>query len=533
MKIFTARQIAAIDRYTIDHEPIADIDLMERAALRMTNHLGAYIRFRHPLFFFAGPGNNGGDALAMARLYAEEGYPVTVFLFDAGRPLSPSCATNRQRLADLGKARLHTITTEADFPIIPRHVAVVEGLFGAGLTRSLEGVAAALVRHINASSARIFAIDMPAGLMAEDNHGTPPENIIHAWATFTLHFPKMSLLFPENERFSGRVEVVDIALHPRIIADTPTPFRLTGEEDLRGLFPRRRRFAHKGDYGHALLIAGSYGKTGAAILATQGCLRSGAGLVTTHTPRCGVPILQGTLPEAMCSIDPHEAFFTEMPPLEKFNAIGVGPGLGTALQTGDALRELLKNAHVPMVLDADALNLIALSPEGLSLIPRGSVITPHPGEFRRLIAGLTSGVTSPENTSGEEPSGGSDPITGWQRLELQRELSRRHDLVILLKGAFSTITLPNGDVFFNPTGNPGMATAGSGDVLTGIITALLAQGLSPAHAAIAGAYLHGLAGDMAAERITEPSMVSSDIHRNLGRAFRRFYGHPQQEIDYF
>lgn len=519
MKIFTARQIAAIDRYTIDHEPIADIDLMERAALRMTNHLGAYIRFRHPLFFFAGPGNNGGDALAMARLYAEEGYPVTVFLFDAGRPLSPSCATNRQRLADLGKARLHTITTEADFPVIPRNVAVVEGLFGAGLTRRLEGVAAALVRHINASGARIFAIDMPAGLMAEDNPDNPPENIIRAWATFTLHFPKISLLFPDNERFTGRVEVVDIALHPRIIADTATPFRLTGEEDLRGLFPRRRRFAHKGDYGHALLIAGSYGKTGAAILATQGCLRSGAGLVTTHTPRCGVPILQGAVPEAMCSIDPHEEFFSHMPPLEKFTAIGVGPGLGTDPQTGDALRELLKNAGMPMVLDADALNLIAQTPEGLSLIPRGSVITPHPGEFRRLIAGITSG---------EE-----DPLTGWQRLELQRELSRRHDLVILLKGAFSTITLPTGDVFFNPTGNPGMATAGSGDVLTGIITALLAQGLSPAHAAIAGAYLHGLAGDMAAERITEPSMVSSDIHRNLGRAFRRFYGRPQQEIDYF
>lgn len=544
MKLFTTSQIADIDRYTIVHEPITDIDLMERAALKMTDHLGAYIRYRHPLVFFAGPGNNGGDALAMARLYAGEGFPVTVYLLDLGRSLSPSCETNRQRLLDQNTARIRIITTEADFPEIPRQAAVIEGLYGAGLTRPLEGIAAALVRHLNTSGNPIFSIDLPAGLLGEDNSNNNPEHIIHARATFTLQFPKLSLLFPENEVYTGRVEVVNIGLHPHALAHTETPFHITREEDLRGLFPRRKRFAHKGAFGHALLIAGSYGKTGAALLAAQGCLRSGAGLVTIHTPRCGYPILQSAVPEAMCSIDPDEERFSRVPPLDKFTVIGIGPGLGTDPLTRTALRELLHTARVPLVLDADALNLIAQMEEGFSLIPSGTIITPHPGEFNRLIANITppAGDLPPEilppatdlaSPSGTAPLLPPPTTNSWQRLQLQRELSHRHQIVIVLKGAFTTITLPSGEVYFNPTGNPGMATGGSGDVLTGILTALLAQGLPPTAAAKAGVYIHGLAGDMAADRISEIAMASSDIHRNLGRAFRKFYGRPQQEFDYF
>nr|MBP7505567.1 bifunctional ADP-dependent NAD(P)H-hydrate dehydratase/NAD(P)H-hydrate epimerase [Prolixibacteraceae bacterium] len=349
MKLFTTNQIAAIDRYTIEHEPVTDIDLMERAALKMTNHLGAYIRYRHPLVFFAGPGNNGGDALAMARLYAGEGYPVTAYLLDTGRSLSPSCETNRQRLLDQGKARFRTIAAEKDFPEIPRQAAVIDGLFGAGLTRPLEALPAALVRHLNASGTRIYAIDMPSGLLGEDNSQTNPDHIIRARATFTLQFPKISLLFPENEAFAGRVEIVDIGLHPHALARTESPFRMTTPEELRGLFPLRKRFAHKGAFGHALLIAGSYGKTGAALLAAQGCLRSGAGLVTIHTPRCGLPILQAAAPEAMCSVDPHEEHFTQLPPTGKYAAIGVGPGLGTDPLSGTALRELLQTARTPLL----------------------------------------------------------------------------------------------------------------------------------------------------------------------------------------
>ena len=605
MKLFTTNQIADIDRYTIAHEPVTDIDLMERAALKMTNHLGAYIRYRHPLLFFAGPGNNGGDALAMARLYAGEGYPVTAYLLDTGRSLSPSCETNRQRLLDQGKARFRTIAAEKDFPEIPRQSAVIDGLFGAGLTRPLEGLPAALVRHLNASGARIFAIDMPSGLLGEDNSQTHPDHIIRARATFTLQFPKISLLFPENEAFAGRVEIVDIGLHPHALTHTESPFRMTTPEELRGLFPLRKRFAHKGAFGHALLIAGSYGKTGAALLAAQGCLRSGAGLVTIHTPRCGLSILQAAAPEAMCSVDPHEEHFTQLPPTGKYAAIGAGPGLGTNPVSGTALRNLLQTARTPLLLDADALNLIAAMPEGLSLIPSGTILTPHPGEFSRLTAGITppAGHTPPTGSPttgplpsgqapfaglpdvaatidaqnhGKQPTAGEDPITlppggaapgghlpeafsgghlpeafsgghlqeafsgshhpeafsgSWQRLQLQRELSRRHQIIIVLKGAFTTITLPSGEVCFNPTGNPGMATGGSGDVLTGIITGLLAQGLPPASAAIAGVYLHGLAADLSAERFTEPALIAGDIHRNLGRAFRKFYGRTQQEID--
>ncbi len=435
MKLFTTSQIAALDRYTIAHEPIADIDLMERAALEMAHYLDTIFPRKQPLVFFAGPGNNGGDSLAMARIIAGEGHPCKVYLLSTGRPLSPSCATNLERLKEQRKVKIKPIASEGDFPKLDPEVPVIEGLFGAGLTRPLEGLAAALVRHINCAGAPVYAIDMPAGLMGEDNGGNHPENIIKATETLTLQFPKLSLLFPENEEYAGHVEVIDIGLHPEAIATTETPFRMTTLCDIRTLFPRRKKFSHKGTYGHALLIAGGFGKMGAAVMASRACLRSGVGLLTTHVPGCGVAILQTATPETMCSIDPDEHMFSRVPELftrtanrtgleqavaafavsgaklvetagrdsgadatelygrdtgadrPKYSAIGAGPGLGTHPDTGRALFELLETATVPLVLDADALNLIAATPGGLSKIPRGSILTPHPGEYRPPFRG--------------------------------------------------------------------------------------------------------------------------------------------------
>ncbi len=533
MKIFTTGQIAAIDRYTIEHEPVTDLELMERASRKMYEYLSIVFLCKQKLLFFAGTGNNGGDALAMARMFADADYPCTVYHLVTDKPLSPSCAANLERLRKEQRAVIHPVSDENGFPLLDPEVPIIEGLFGAGLTRPLNGLPAALVRHINQSGAPVFSIDMPAGLMGEDNDGNNPENIIRAKMTLTLQFPKISLLFPGNEEYAGQVKVIDIGLHPDALALTETPFRLTEKGEVGALFPGRKRCSHKGIYGHALLIAGSYGMAGAAVLASQACLRSGAGVVTTHLPTCGYSILQATSPEILCSIDPHPRHFSEVPPLEKFTAIGVGPGLGTHPETRRAFLKLLNEAKAPLLLDADALNLLAAEKSLLSKIPAGSVLTPHPGEFRRLSGEAGATPLPGDEKEKKHPASGQVIRSGsWHRLEKQRQLSQDLGVVIVLKGDHTSITLPNGICVFNPTGNPGMATAGSGDVLTGIITGLLAQGLPSSQAAIAGVFLHGLAGDRAARKISQPALVASDIISFLGKAFREIINFRQSENGY-
>lgn len=524
MKLFSTGQIAAIDRYTIEKEPVSDLDLMERAAEEMYYYLNAVLPWKQKLHFFAGTGNNGGDALVIARKFSEADYPCTVYLPDTGRSLSSSCSTNLERLRTLGKAEIRPIVPEAGFPALDPAIPVIEGLFGAGLTRPLSGFPAALVRHINQSGAPVYSIDLPAGLMGEDNGSNNPENIIKARETLTLQFPKISLLFPENEVYAGHVELIDIGLHPEALAITETPFRIADLLEIKALFPPRKKFTHKGTYGHALLVAGSYGMTGAAVLASRACHRSGTGLVTTHIPGSGYPILQISTPETMCSVDPHEHHFSKVPQLAKYSAIGIGPGLGTHPETRGALLQLLEEAKVPLVLDADALNMLAQETNGWQKIPPGTILTPHPGEFSRLFGdeAFPSSLNQPEQST-IPPSSFTGRPNSWLRLEKQRHLSQTLGVVIVLKGANTLVTLPDGNAVFNPTGNPGMATGGSGDVLTGIITGLLAQGFTPAHAAISGVYLHGLAGDLAARKITQPALIASDIVDSLGRAFREIF----------
>jgi NAD(P)H-hydrate epimerase len=277
------------------------------------------------------------------------------------------------------------------------------------------------------------------------------------------------------------------------------------------MLPRRNVFSHKGSYGHALLIAGSFGKMGAALLASRACLRTGTGLVTIHLPACGYEIQQTYTPEVMCSIDGCEDHFSVPPPADRFAAVGAGPGLGTHPDTKDALVRLIENTKVPLVLDADALNILSSISGWQELLPENTILTPHPGEFTRLF-----GETG----------------NSWKRIELQKQQSVRYKIVIVLKGARSTISFPDGRIFFNPSGNPGMATAGSGDVLTGIILGLAAQGMAPANAAVAGVYLHGLAGDLAARRHSMPAMIASDITGCLGKAFQKIYSQREQDFSY-
>lgn len=506
MKLFTTRQIAGIDQYTIAHEPIVDIDLMERASQRMYLSVLKDIPGKAELIFLAGPGNNGGDALALARMFAARGNNCSVYRLDTGKHLSGSPAVNWQRLKEQGKAILNIISSEIEFPELGKQSIVFDGLFGSGLARPLTGLPANLVKHVNHSGCRVYAIDIPSGLMGEDNTGNNPECVVRATRTLTLQFPKISLLFPENEDFTGDIEVVDIGLHPRAIEETPTPYAIVSGTDMAGILPQRKRFSHKGNFGHALLIAGGHGKNGAAILSAGGCLRSGTGLVTAHVTSECYPVMQTTLPEVMCSVDTSGSCFSTLPPLDPYSAVGIGPGLGSNPETKLAFRKLLERIRVPMVVDADALNILSEDSALLEALPENTILTPHPGEFRRLFG---------------------DSENSWKRLQLQREMAQQYHVIILLKGAWSATALPSGEVFFNPTGNPGMATGGSGDVLTGVITGLLAQGVRPDLAAIAGAYLHGLAADIAVSRSSIPSMIASDITRHMGEAFRQIYNDGQ------
>jgi NAD(P)H-hydrate epimerase len=504
MKLFTTKQIASLDKYTIENEPISDIDLMERASLQITNWLVQKFPTERKLLFFAGPGNNGGDALAIARQMAELDYFCEVYLVDLGRELKDSPAINRHRLELQQKVHISFIKNTNDYPTITETDIVIDGLFGSGLTRPLEGLAAEIIQKINSCRNTVISIDIPSGLMGEDNSGNIAENIIQADFTLNFQFPKISFLFAENEKYVGEWEVLPIRLHPDGIAQTQTNFFYIEKEDIQQILKKRSRFGHKGTYGHALLIAGSFGKMGAAVLASKACLRSGVGLLTVQIPHLGYPIIQTTVPEAMANVDQHDYTFTEFPELSPFSAIGAGPGIGQKSNTKKALCELLEKSQVPLVIDADALNILAENKTWLEKLPENSILTPHPGEFKRLV--------------GE--SGNS-----YLNIQKQLEFSKKHKVIVVLKGAFTSISTPSGELYFNSTGNPGMATAGSGDVLTGIILGLLAQGIRPEKAAVAGVYIHGLAGDLAAREKSEISLVAGDIINFLGNAFLSFESH--------
>ena len=511
MKLFTTKQIAALDKYTIENEPVSDIDLMERASMQFTGWLANRFSTENKMLFFAGPGNNGGDAMAIARQMADLDYLCEVVLMNLGKELKGSPAINWQHLEKQGKVKLSKIGNINDFPVLGSTDVIIDGLFGSGLTRPLEGLPAEIVQKINAlnfsghptqsrvtTKNTVIAIDIPSGLMGEDNTGNISENIIRADFTLTFQFPKISFFFAENEKLVGNWEVLPIRLHPDGIAQTSTGFYLTEKEDVQQIVQKRSRFGHKGTYGHALLIAGSYGKMGAAILASKACLRSGVGLLTTHVPHLGYSIIQTAVPEAMASVDQHDSFFTEFPGLAQFSAVGVGPGINQKTNTQRALCELLEKSQLPLVIDADALNILSENKTWLEKIPANSILTPHPGEFKRLAG---------------------ESVNSYENIQKQLEFSKIYNVIVVLKGAFTSVSTPEGKLFFNSTGNPGMATAGSGDVLTGIILGLLAQGISPENAAVAGIYLHGFAGDLAAARKSEFSLVAGDITEFLCEAF--------------
>lgn len=502
MKIFTSAHIHELDKYTIEHEPIRSIDLMERAAKALTNAITEQWSNQTPVVVFAGPGNNGGDALAVARMLADHGYKVQAFLFNITNRLSDDCTTNRQRLVESKHAKNFTeVTTKFDPPVLDANTLVVDGLFGSGLNKPLAGGFASLVKYINQSPSKVVSIDVPSGLMPEDNTYNVSANIIRADVTLTLQQKKLAFMFGDNQEYLGKIKILDIRLSQEYITKTDVPYSIIEENDVRKMLLPRNDFAHKGTMGNALIIAGSYGMSGAAVLSTRACLRSGAGKVTVHTPRKNYDIMQISVPEAVMQMDHEETYFSESVDADDFDALGIGPGLGQQENTAIAMISQLRRTMCPIIADADALNILANHRAWMQQLPKNIIMTPHPKEFDRLSGAPANG--------------------DYERMQRAQEMAQRLSCYILLKGHFSALCMPSGKVVFNSTGNSGMATAGSGDVLTGIITGLLARGYSHENACILGMYLHGLAGDLAIKELGKESLVASDLIKYLPQAFIR------------
>lgn len=509
MKILSATQIKGVDSYTIENEPISSIDLMERASRAVANKICSMWNTDTPIKIFAGPGNNGGDALAIARMLSEAGYKVFVYLFNTGDKLSKDCEINKQRLLDY-QLEKQSILTDRNVEFVevvnsfaPPHLdsgdVVLDGLFGTGLSRPLNGGFASVVKYINGSPSTVVAIDVPSGLMCEDNTYNVMNHVIQADYTFTFQFPKLSFFFPENEQFVGEWSVLDIGIKDPETDITQTPYFVTEQNEMSSLLKPRSKFAHKGSVGHAVLVAGKKGMAGASILASKACLRAGVGKLTVRVPEANAQILQIAVPEAVLNVDVDHNCFSQSFDVHEFDALAIGPGLGTEAYTVQAFIEQVTLSKCPMVLDADALNILGSHRGWINQLPRKCILTPHKKELFGLI---------------------STTRNSFEELERTRELCARQQIYIVIKGAYSAVVTPEGAVYFNPTGNPGMATAGCGDVLTGIIVSLLAQGYSSEQALRLGVYLHGLAGDIAAKKLCCESVVSSDIIDNIPFAFK-------------
>jgi NAD(P)H-hydrate epimerase len=490
-------QIKEWDQYTIKNEPIASIDLMERAALKCVEWIGKQQWQKKSFKIFCGKGNNGGDGLAIARLLFELDYTVSVHILEFGKPGSEDFQINLQRLHELFFTDIFFLQSKDNFPLINTDDILIDALFGSGLNKPLEGLSAELVEHINHSKALIVSIDLPSGLFGDKT--SKGHKIVEAAYCLSFQCYKPALLMQENAPFFGAVDILDIGLHPGFLQSRNFDKQLTDHNLFKQLYKPRKTFAHKGSFGHALLIAGSYGKMGAAVLAARACVHSGAGLLSCYLPKCGYAIMQATVPEAMAMTDEHEQIVAQLPnEIEKYSVIGIGPGIGTASETQNLISFICRRYKKPLVVDADGLNCLSLQKDLLKQLPAGSVLTPHPKEFDRLF--------------GEHQN-------EFDRLITAKKYAQQFGFIIVLKSHHTLIATPSGKLFFNNTGNAGMAKGGSGDVLTGIITALVAQNYSTEDAARLGVYLHGLAGDFAAGTLSQEAMTATDIITFLPQAF--------------
>lgn len=502
IKILPIEIIRELDAYTIAHEPINSKDLMERAAFACYTWINGTIDSLQSFKIFCGMGNNGGDGLILARLLHDDGHTVEVFYVKHTQEATPENRINFAKIANIDDLII-TEVFENDATIeLSDDDIVVDALLGSGINKPVTGCLARIIEQINVFKGIIISIDIPSGLFENWQKAVSEKvSIVNADYTLSFQVPKLDFFIPENDVYVGKWVLLDIGLSYEFIENSETSHYLTQSVDLLLMYKPRKRFAHKGTYGHGLLVAGSSGKIGASVLCASAAIRSGAGLITTHIPSCGIVPMHTAVPEVMIDHDTEDEYIKDLPSdLSKYAAIAVGPGLGMMEESQKMLKLLIQESKVPLIIDADGLNILAENKTWLSFIPKNSILTPHVKEFERLTTSVNS---------------------HYERLEILTAFSARYHIYVILKGAYSAIATPSGDIFFNPTGNPGMATAGTGDVLTGILLGLKTSGYTSYETCIMGTWLHGKAGNIANKKLGEASLIASDIIKYLPAAFRK------------
>jgi ADP-dependent NAD(P)H-hydrate dehydratase / NAD(P)H-hydrate epimerase len=498
VKIFSVSQIKAWDAYTIQNEPVASIDLMQRAAESCFNWIQNEFDKANTFIIFCSTGNNGGDGLAIAKLLIENGYPVSVYIIKNNNNGSEDFQTNFERLKQVSNS-VYFLDENSSFPDLKNKI-VIDALFGTGLNKNPSGVFSKIINYINQNSETVVSIDIPSGLYVDKSSVlSNSETIVKATYTLTFQNQKLAFLMPENDNYVGKIILLNIGLSNEFEEKEDAQFIFTDEKLIKKIYRERSAFSNKGNFGYACMLAGSYGMMGAAVLSSKACLRSGVGKLTCFTCKTGYDIIQASVPEAMCKTFGNK-FVKDVRDFEDFDVIGIGPGIGKHFSHKELLQNLFSNFKKPLVIDADALNVLSENTPLYKSIPKGSILTPHPKEFQRLFGKTNS---------------------DFERINLALSKAKELDIYIILKGHFTFIATPEEKGFFNSTGNAGMATAGAGDVLTGIITGLLAQNYSSLEACILAVYLHGLAGDIAAEKLSEEALIAGDITENLGAAFKQ------------
>ncbi len=500
MKIFTIDKIREADQYTIKHEPISSVNLMERAATAATEFVKSRAAKGAKFLIVCGPGNNGGDGLVMARLLSVEGYRVQVLILNLSNKFSQDFQINRQRLqADNNIDVWEWMSMPDLLPIIEDDTYIVDAILGSGLSKPLSGFLAQVVQWLNNLPNITISIDIATGLYADKPNDYQKDTIVQPDYTLSFQFPKLAFMMPENDIYVGEWQVLDIGLARDYIEQTHTNYSLIYSKVLKPILKGRSKFMHKGQAGHLLLIAGSMGKMGAALLSAKSAMRTGVGLLTLHHPAGMHTSLVAALPELMSDEDVDSTCFATLPKdLEPYRAIGIGPGLGKSSKTVKAFKLLLQAWRKPLLIDADAINILADNPTYLHFVPPYSILTPHVGELHRLLGKCDN---------------------GFERIAKAQVFAQKYQLILVVKGAHTAIISPTGQVMFNTTGNPGMATAGAGDVLSGMIASLLAQGYKPIEAALLGVFLHGRAADIAIENMAIPSLMASDIMDTISKAY--------------
>ncbi|QYJ67618.1 NAD(P)H-hydrate dehydratase [Flavobacterium litorale] len=490
MKIFDAAIVRKADAVTIQKQQITATDLMERAATQVYLWVKQHFLDKDTAFYvFCGQGNNGGDGLVVARLLFKDGFDVVITIVEgAGKPTT-DFLINLERVKQLG---VSIVNTEYH-PNTNSKRVIIDAIFGIGLTREPDEAVAAIIRYINNSAAIRVAIDVPSGMFLDRKTTIA----VQADYLLTFQFPKLAFYLPDNYKYCNHIEILDIGLNKQFLKETPSNYHLTDRKEALKRFKPLLPYAHKGTQGHALLIGGSYGKIGAACLSVKAALKTGCGLVTAYIPKCGYEIVQTYIPEAMVITNGNK-YITTIEHTIKTNAVGIGMGIGQEEETQQALFNFLKAQTQPVVIDADALNILAANKEWLTLLPEQSVITPHPKELERLMGSWDD---------------------DFDKLQKLQTLSKKHNIVIVAKDA-RTLVVQGNNIHINSTGNAALATGGSGDVLVGVITSLLAQGYTSNHASIFGVYLHGLTADIAVQEISAQSFTASDIIEYLGKAYK-------------